>query len=310
MKVLSICPYTLTQVESNSKFNREHVIPDALGGPNGFSLIADAKTNSVLGETVDADLINNDLVRMIAVKYNIITRTGTAELRLKGVAEFKGEKIQQFVTFKHDDLLIKTATPIIKDYETNHVKGIVGWGEEASTNAEIVKRNFLRKGIQSKLGEIESHSDQAIKTGLVHNQYFVTRGLSKIAYLALAYTFGEEFIKSDAGKMFRLAFLSKSSKDFQASGIVGKNHETLFPFPIDIKPGEHLLVASRSSTGYACDVKLFNEELLTATFIAKCNLKVKNFEGFIYNSNLNDCVMKEENITDFIIRYSGEMGKF
>ncbi len=49
-------------------------------------------------------------------------------------------------------------------------------------------------------------------------------------------------------------------------------------------------------------MKLFNEELSTATFIAQCNLKTGNVEGFIYTSDLSGGAIKEENITDFICK--------
>ena len=57
-------------------------------------------------------------------------------------------------------------------------------------------------------------------------------------------------------------------------------------------------------------MKLFNEELTTATFTAQCNLKIGNVEGFIYTSDLNGGAIKEENITDFICKKSAGVVKY
>jgi len=36
MSLLTICPYTLKSVSQLSEKSREHIIPDAKGGPDGF----------------------------------------------------------------------------------------------------------------------------------------------------------------------------------------------------------------------------------------------------------------------------------
>lgn len=72
------CPYTCLPI-SKVVASREHIVPDALGGPNGFALKADRDRNSRYGDTVDARLIQSTLMGQAAADANVMTRTGPAE---------------------------------------------------------------------------------------------------------------------------------------------------------------------------------------------------------------------------------------
>lgn len=69
---------------ANIESNREHIIPDALGGPNSLALNADAKTNSELGEGLDSRLINSPLMAMLASRAGVQARSGPVTVKLQG----------------------------------------------------------------------------------------------------------------------------------------------------------------------------------------------------------------------------------
>lgn len=65
------CPYTGLPI-SKVVASREHIVPDALGGPNGFALAADRAQNSRYGQTVDSRLINSTLMGKAAVEAGVV----------------------------------------------------------------------------------------------------------------------------------------------------------------------------------------------------------------------------------------------
>ena len=62
---LTRCPYTLRPI-GEIDTSREHVILDALGGPDGYSVTADRMANNRLGETVDAAFLADSIVEMMS----------------------------------------------------------------------------------------------------------------------------------------------------------------------------------------------------------------------------------------------------
>lgn len=66
-------PVHLVSVADLSAPSLEHIIPDALGGPNGFSVTADREMNSQLGTS---DLINDHALKFLAMSYGVKNRTG------------------------------------------------------------------------------------------------------------------------------------------------------------------------------------------------------------------------------------------
>ncbi len=152
----TICPYTLVSVADLSAPSLEHIIPDALGGPNGFSVTADQKMNSQLGTSVDADLINDHVLKFLAMSYGVKTRTGDVSLSLEGTLNLDGEIIPQALKLSKGQLGLRMAKPVRTDPITGHVTGVIGWGDEADQNLAAVTKRLQRKGFSVEAGESRS----------------------------------------------------------------------------------------------------------------------------------------------------------
>lgn len=88
-----LCPYTVRPV-GDIECNREHIIPDALGGPNGFALKTHALTNLKLGATVDSRLSNSEIMCMAAMMAGVRSRSGSVSWRGRGELSSDGSRIE------------------------------------------------------------------------------------------------------------------------------------------------------------------------------------------------------------------------
>ncbi len=73
------CPYSDRELPEH-KTNREHIIPLALGGVDGFAISVDAVVNSHLGTTLDGPLANELLFALRRTKYNARGHSGKEPL--------------------------------------------------------------------------------------------------------------------------------------------------------------------------------------------------------------------------------------
>lgn len=65
------CPYLGKEIPL-AKATREHIIPLALGGANGFEILADGKFNSKVGAEIDGALANDFMVAMKRQEFDAI----------------------------------------------------------------------------------------------------------------------------------------------------------------------------------------------------------------------------------------------
>lgn len=72
---LIYCPYTNRDIPKHQT-NREHIIPLALGGVNGFEIDVDSSFNSILGSDLDGALANEFLFALQRTKYDSIGHSG------------------------------------------------------------------------------------------------------------------------------------------------------------------------------------------------------------------------------------------
>lgn len=127
----TICPYTTNQLSAD-KFSREHIIPDALGGPNAFALRADALANSQHGAKVDSHLIHADFVAMLASKVGVKTRSGTSAWQLPG--QLRADRSRVVAEFSGNSVRPRFTRPVETDPTTGRVIAVKGFGADARTS--------------------------------------------------------------------------------------------------------------------------------------------------------------------------------
>lgn len=145
MSLLTICPYTLKPVSQLSEKSREHIIPDAIGGPDGFSVYAEKSENGRLNNAIDAPFANDDFVRMLATQHGVKNRSGPVTWKIRGKTTIDGEEFDVNSEFGQSSVNTKMRKPIITDPETGKACGVIGWGEEVSVNFENFRKNLERK---------------------------------------------------------------------------------------------------------------------------------------------------------------------
>lgn len=193
------CPYTCVPIEKVDA-SREHVIPDALGGPNGFALVADVARNSQYGKTVDSRLINSTLMGQAAAEAGVITRSGPATWSMRGNVEADGAAVQ--LTGAHTAVDFRFHQPV----EVNAIEGLMairGFGPAVDKEIARVRKDLRRKGRDLGILEERQTVNPVVRGEFEHNLSEALQGLTKIAYLATVWAVGDEFIWTEAGARYR-----------------------------------------------------------------------------------------------------------
>lgn len=194
-----LCPYTCQPVAALAA-NREHIIPDALGGPNGFALAADAQRNLDYGRSVDSRLINSPLLGMLAAAARVQTRSGPATWKSSGTLIADGSRVE--MVGSAGQMAFRFRKPVEVDPSTGRVHAVRGFGADVDKELAQVRKNLKRKGWA--LQQVESKVlGAAVKGGFEHNISEMAQGLTKIAYLATVWAIGDGFIRTDAGAQYR-----------------------------------------------------------------------------------------------------------
>lgn len=289
MHTITLCPYLLKPLAEIASSN-EHIIPFALGGPDKFTVKADADENNKLGLTVDAGLINDALSKGLATKFGLVTRSGPATFRALGQADLGSQVIPVNVSIERDIASVLSAKPAMKIGEEYLLSG---------SDVQIRKKineifaSGARKGITYTFGEIRT-APAVVNFRIAHNILKKTCGLLKIAYLALVYTFGDDFIKSEAACKFR--------DGYNASNLEALEHTALINnFILDScvnldDNGLHEVIAVRGHGVYCAFVSLFHVKAFTRQFAFACEGldKNSNFEGKVYTIEPRErCLLSE-----------------
>lgn len=196
-----ICPYTLLSV-SDVVVSREHIVPDSLGGPNGFALAADKLRNSQYGDTVDARLINSTLMGQAASEAGVITKKGRpATWSALGQLEADGAAVQ--LRGSHAGVDFRFRTPVEVDAGDRSVLSIRGFGPAVDKEIARVREDLLRRGRDVSILEQSQSVNPVVRGRFEHNFSEALQGLTKIAYLATVWAIGDEFIATDAGSQYR-----------------------------------------------------------------------------------------------------------
>lgn len=255
-------PYTTRLVDAAT--NREHIIPDALGGPNGFALRADDKTNSRYGSTVDLQLIHDPLIQLMASKAGVVSRSGPVDWEQRGQLE-DGSAV--LVTMGPSGADFRMRVPVTKDAETGKISGVRGFGPEAQEHLQRVTEEFARKGVTIEPNEVKTLGGE-VRVSICHRILPTTQGLAKIAYLATVWSLGDAFICSSGAAQYRKLLDGDATEDaFAASGVTVLTMTTQpfeTPEPADTY---HVIACMQRNGGIATMVRLFGAGLLSRTFL-------------------------------------------
>lgn len=170
-----ICPYTGLQI-SDIESSREHIVPDALGGPNGFSLRADSKMNSYYGGTIDSRLVHDALLKFKAVEHGVSTRNGAATFRVRGQAVVDGSPVDAEMT--HAGIRLKSRIPVVKDQSDPRKLVIRGFAGDAERQLKRVVADAKRKGLKL-VTEGPFAQDSTFRARVTHTPMEVVQGLGK-----------------------------------------------------------------------------------------------------------------------------------
>lgn len=264
------CPYSLRQI-ADIDSSREHVIPDALGGPNGLALNADAETNNKLGEGVDARLINSPLMAMSASRARVQTRSGPVTLKLQG--ELLADESPVDIRISEDGSTnFRSRVPVVKDRTTGEVVAVRGFGGAAQKQLEDLSTGHARKGRVVLAGEATT-LDPTTHVSVGYNRVEVEQALAKIAYLTAVWTFGDAFLDTAAAGAFRALVLGPlASEPLANDGIAIRQDEPDEPPVLPPRDNEHHLHCAALDGVLFVRVSLFCSPLFTRKFLALLNL--------------------------------------
>ncbi len=277
------CPYTRRPLNELVKVSREHVVPDAIGGADAYSVDCCRDANSALGTRVDAPLVNSDFLRALRVQHGIESRTGAAKWELRGTEVESGTPVN----------LTISEGPV----PTVHYPKPVTMSDDGKSGTFIVtpagRDEFVRRFVENharkgKRVEIVSETRRPVgpsKFEVVAEMRPIARGLLKIAYLAAFEYLGDAFLDDDLNANWRAAVLTDDPVEttrllgeaFNAQGLI----DSLLPA---LLPHEHAtVVANLQVSGPTVAVTLFGKSpySLVVSEAAMSNLGLAEGEGQI-----------------------------
>lgn len=135
--------------------SREHIVPDAQGGANGFALFADRERNGQYGEGVDSRLIHSPLVGLIATQHGVVTRSGAATVRQRGSLTEGAAAVA--ASFPKHEVSFRVRAPVVHD-EAGNLVAVRGFGAAAEVELKRVQRDFRKKGLKELDGVLSFHA--------------------------------------------------------------------------------------------------------------------------------------------------------
>lgn len=250
-----ICPYTSQPIDAID-FNREHIVPDALGGPEGFCLAADRVRNSAYGSSVDVRLIGSTLMGMLAARAGVETRSGPATWRVQGQLVADGSPVE--LVGRKDATAFRFRKPVLVDRETRKVRVVKGFGADLDKELARVTKDLRRKGFDLVPGAPETLGSD-VRGTFGHHFSEAIQGLTKIAYLATVWAAGDGFINTAAGAQYRSWLEAEATSDALAAAGLQPLAASLFKVPG--KQTQHDIACVFSGQSVLTGVRLFNEPL-------------------------------------------------
>jgi hypothetical protein len=256
----TLCPYTALPV-SSIKTNREHIVPDALGGANGFALKADAQTNVDYGGTVDSWLIHSPVASMLAAQFGVHTRSGTSVFKARGALVADASPVD--VELGQNLASFRSRVPVVKDENSGAIVAVRGFGPAAENELSRVAAGVAKKGLTVVPGE-RALLDSEVRVPFVVNRLDIAHGLGKIAYLATVWTLGDSFIPTAGAARYR-AWINAEHTEAALSAIglgMLPTAELGAEFG-HMSKSTHILTCTVINGKVATFVRLFNNDLLS-----------------------------------------------
>jgi hypothetical protein len=254
-----ICPYTCQPI-SAIEVSSEHIVPDALGGPESFALAADKPRNSAYGASVDIRLIRSPLMGMAAARAGVETRNGPSTWKTQGQLVADDSPVE--LIGSKDSVQFRFRKPVEVDPETRQVRAVKGFGAGVDRELARVSADLLRKG--RELVPIETKVlDSGVRGSFAHNLSEAVQGLSKIAYLATVWAVGDGFINTAAGAQYRSWLdVEPTAEALESAGLrpVGASM-----FKTQGMPSQHHIACVISGQTVLTGVRLFNHPLFELT---------------------------------------------
>lgn len=297
------CPYTLRPLTDVPELSREHVIPDALGGPDSYSVQCCRATNSEIGTRVDAPLVNSDIIRALRVQHEIRSRTGDPTLKIDGAETVSKTPVQ--LTFSKDP------SPHIR------FKKPVTMSNDGTTGKFIVtpedRDSFLRKfteGQESKGRKVAVTNETRTPVGPleleIHFEKTPTmRAMLKIAYLTAFEYLGDSFLDDELNHDWRSSILDvnppESTRLRGTAFGVGEISNLLFP---PLQAHQHAaVIANLQMCGPVIGVQLFGGGLYTLVVVhsATSNFHLQEGEGQVVVCDAKARTIQRRNFADHLI---------
>jgi len=268
MRKLTRCPYTLRPIEEIAESSKEHIIPDALGGPDSYSVGAAAAVNNTLGHTVDAAFLANPLIQMQRSKVGIKSRSGVADWKMSGETIDGGRPVD--IIIPHEgDVDVRHKKPVDKNADSYT---IIAPPEQSDKLLNEIKKNLKRKGKQIAGIQSTQIESQELHARLDINFTEIQSGMMKIAYLACCDYLGDEFLDDPLNPEWQKAIRAQTveaSEDIEIHGrALSENDAANLIFP-KLAEHEHCIVILKLRLPYPIvGVRLFGDPFLSAIAVA------------------------------------------
>ncbi|MFK5923787.1 MAG: hypothetical protein QM496_16540 [Verrucomicrobiota bacterium] len=259
------CPYTLKLLNELEKTSREHIILDALGGPNGYSVRACEEENNEFGQTFDARFLEDPSVAIPRTTHGIESRSGTAKLKLRGTTVEGGRPVD--ITLPHSgavEVYHRNPVDIDIDGRPKRIVATEGQSQELLTQMEA---NLKNKGMSIGEVKVERSENQELHLQASFNLTVIKAGLMKIAYLACFEYLGEDFLDDPLNGEWQKAIRASTAEEAADVKIHGASFDGAAPaddFFSDLGKHEHgITIVNLNQEGPIVVVRLFGSSLLT-----------------------------------------------
>ena len=262
------CPYTLKPLAELANASREHVVLDALGGPNAYAVTACQVVNNQLGQSVDAAFLKEPAVAIARTREGIQTRNGESTWRMNGKT-VEGDRPVQ-VTFSGSSVEVYHEKPVEKSERESGVSyQIIAPESQAAEQIERLKKKLARKGMVFFEPEVRRTEDQTIRGQLVMHLDVLEAGLMKIAYLACFEMLGDAFLDDPLNEEWQKLIRGGTMEERKAIRITrGIHPQETGPFAQGLlpklEPHQHGIAIVNFNHGLYVIVRLFGDPLLTA----------------------------------------------
>lgn len=266
MATLTKCPYTLKPLSELPETSREHIILDALGGPNGYSVTACRRTNSQLGETVDGAFLSEPLVQALRCKVGVKSRSGVAAWTMTGELVEGNRPIE--MTIPHQGPAeVFHRKPVEKDPSGKSFQ-IIAPPAQADKLLKEMEKNLAKKGISISEPVVRQTPNQTIHSRFTLNLTVMNAGLMKIAYLACCDCLGDSFLDDSLNPEWQKAIRAQTAEDADRVKLrafcLNAATDAAKGFLPNCAEHEHIIaIANTGQRGVWVAVRLFGCELLT-----------------------------------------------